>query len=41
MQQFEEPHESLQESYRDLIREFRETREPLVPFPLSRFAQLL
>lgn len=32
---FEEPHEGLQHSYRDLIREFRDAGEPLVPFPLS------
>lgn len=33
--QFEEPHSGLQDSYRDLIREFLEAGEPLVPFPLA------
>jgi predicted acetyltransferase len=33
--QFEQPHTGLQESYRDLIREFQAAGEPLVPFPLS------
>ncbi len=32
---FEEPHAGLQDSYRDLIREFREAGEPLIPFPLA------
>ncbi|MES2789202.1 MAG: GNAT family N-acetyltransferase [Planctomycetota bacterium] len=35
MLRFEEPHAALQDSYRDLIREFRDANEPLVPFPLS------
>lgn len=32
---FEEPHEGLQDSYRDLVREFREANEVLIPFPLG------
>jgi predicted acetyltransferase len=32
---FEEPHAGLRDSYRDLIREFLEQGEPLVPFPLA------
>jgi predicted acetyltransferase len=32
---FEEPHGALQESYRDLIREFRDANEPLIPFLLT------
>lgn len=32
---FEEPHAGLQDSYRDLVREFRDVGEPLVPFPLN------
>jgi predicted acetyltransferase len=32
---FEEPHAGLQDSYRDLVREFREAAEPLIPFPLG------
>ena len=32
---YEEPHGGLQDSYRDLIREFRDAGEPLVPFSLS------
>jgi predicted acetyltransferase len=32
---FEEPHEAFKESYRDLIREFRDAGERLVPFPLG------
>jgi len=32
---YEEPHSGLQDSYRDLIREFLEAGEPLVPFPLT------
>jgi len=32
---FEEPHPGLQESYCDLIREFRAAGEPLIPFPLT------
>lgn len=32
---FEEPHAGLQDSYRDLIREFLERGEPPVPFPLK------
>ena len=32
---FEEPHAGLQDSYRDLIQEFREAGEPLIPFPLT------
>ena len=31
---FEKPHAGLQDSYRDLIREFEEAGERLVPFPL-------
>jgi len=33
--QFEEPHEGGRDSYRGLIREFRDAGEPLVPFPLT------
>ena len=32
---FEEPHGGLQGSYRDLVREFRDAGEPLIPFPLA------
>jgi len=32
---FESPHFELRDSYRDLIREFRDSGEPLVPFPLA------
>ena len=32
---FEKPHAGLQDSYRDLVREFRDAGEPLVPFPLA------
>lgn len=32
---FEEPHAGLQDSYRDLIREFVDAGEPLIPFPLK------
>src|ERR1700676_764268 len=32
---FEEPHLRLQDSYRDLIREFPEGGEPLIPFTLT------
>lgn len=35
MLQFEEPHQGLQDSYRDLIREFRDAGEPLHPFSLT------
>ena len=33
--EFEEPHAGLRDSYRDLIREFRDAGEPLIPFPLT------
>lgn len=33
--QFQEPNEALQDSYRDLINEFHEVGEPLIPFPLT------
>ena len=33
--QFEEPHAALQDSYRELIREFLERGEPLIPFVLG------
>lgn len=33
--QFEAPHAGLQDSYRDLVREFYDAGEPLIPFPLS------
>ena len=32
---FEKPHAGLQDSYRDLVREFLDAGEPLVPFPLA------
>jgi predicted acetyltransferase len=32
---FEKPHAGLRDSYRDLVREFRDAGEPLVPFPLA------
>jgi predicted acetyltransferase len=32
---FGEPHAGLRDSYRDLVREFRDAGEPLVPFTLS------
>jgi len=32
---FERPHVGLRDSYLDLIREFREAGEPLIPFPLA------
>ena len=32
---FEQPHEGLRDSYRALVREFRDAGEPLVPFPLA------
>lgn len=32
---FDQPHVGLQDSYRDLIREFLDAGEPLVPFPLK------
>jgi predicted acetyltransferase len=35
MLQFEEPHQGLQESYRSLVREFRDAGEPLHPFTLT------
>jgi predicted acetyltransferase len=33
--EFEEPHAGLRDSYRDLVREFRDAGEPLIPFPLT------
>lgn len=35
MLRFEEPHAELQESYRELVREFSEAGERLIPFPLT------
>lgn len=35
MLRFEEPHAALQASYRELVREFSEAGEPLIPFPLA------
>ena len=32
---FEEPHLELEDSYRDLVREFVEAGEPRIPFPLT------
>jgi len=32
---FEQPHLGLEESYRELVREFQAAGEPLVPFPLG------
>jgi predicted acetyltransferase len=33
--QFQEPNETFQNSYRELIREFIDAGEPLIPFPLT------
>jgi predicted acetyltransferase len=33
--QFQEPHEALRDSYRELVREFLDAGEPLIPFPLT------
>lgn len=33
--QFEEPHTGYRDSYRELVREFQNAGEPLVPFPLA------
>lgn len=35
MLRFEVPHAGFQDSYRDLVREFREAGERLIPFPLT------